>query len=250
MHWSLMLAFEMTWNPGPHVQRWIESGGYFVLFGLLFACGLGLPLPEDIPLLIAGALVARGKMNLALAAIFGWCGIIGGDVCLYHLGRKFGLEVQRLPFVGRHLSAKRLDQVHGLFERWGVWVVAVGRMFAGIRGAMVVVAGAIRFTFWRFLIADGLAAVVSGGLFLALGYLFGRRMDVLLAHVEKGKKWAMLVVVLLGIGLAVWIYLHRKDRNNERVQAPASDPSQPIPPPAGATTPLVAESEAAGSREP
>jgi membrane protein DedA with SNARE-associated domain len=42
-----------------HVQGWLEAGGYFVLFGLLFACGLGLPLPEDIPLLLAGYFVAQ-----------------------------------------------------------------------------------------------------------------------------------------------------------------------------------------------
>jgi membrane protein DedA with SNARE-associated domain len=193
------------------VQGWMEHGSYFVLFGLLFACGLGLPLPEDIPLLIAGALVARGKMSLALAAIAAWFGIIGGDCVLYHLGKTFGLEVKRLPMIGRHLQQKRLDQVHGLFERYGVWVVAVGRMFAGIRGAMVVVAGVIRFTFWKFLVADGLAAVVSGGLFLALGYAFGSRMDWLLQHVEKGKKWAMLVAVVLAIVGGLWIYLHRRE---------------------------------------
>ncbi|MDB5911270.1 MAG: hypothetical protein JWP34_5387, partial [Massilia sp.] len=32
------------------IRQWISHGGYYVLFGLLFACGLGLPLPEDVPL--------------------------------------------------------------------------------------------------------------------------------------------------------------------------------------------------------
>jgi membrane protein DedA with SNARE-associated domain len=194
-------------------QGWMEHGSYFVLFGLLFACGLGLPLPEDIPLLIGGALVARGKMSLALAAVCAWLGIIGGDCVLYHLGKTFGLEVKRIPMIGRHLQQKRLDQVHAMFERYGIWVVAVGRMFAGIRGAMVVVAGVIRFTFWKFLIADGLAAIVSGGLFLTLGYLFGSHMDWLLEHVEKGKKWAMLVAAVLALIGALWIYLHRRQKH-------------------------------------
>ena len=214
------------------VQFWMERGSYFVLFGLLFACGLGLPLPEDIPLLIAGALVAKGKMNLALAAICAWCGIVGGDVVLYNLGRTFGLETRRLPMIGRHLSQKRLDQVHGMFERWGVWVVAVGRMFAGIRGAMVVVAGAIRFTFWKFIIADGLAAIISGGLFLSLGYLFGSRMDVLMEHVERGKRWSLVAVVVLALGAAAWIYFDQRRRRRRRrseaaaVSAPSAAPAE------------------------
>lgn len=214
------------------VQGWMEHGSYFVLFGLLFGCGLGLPLPEDIPLLIAGALVARGKMSLALAAFCAWCGIIGGDCVLYHLGKTFGLEVKRLPMIGRHLQQKRLDQVHGMFERYGIWVVAVGRMFAGIRGAMVVVAGVIRFTFWKFLIADGLAAIVSGGLFLALGYAFGSQMDWLLQHVEKGKKWAMLIAIALAVVAGLWIYLHRRAQpaaDDVPELSPAKEGSPPVP---------------------
>jgi membrane protein DedA with SNARE-associated domain len=199
------------------IQARLQNGSYLVLFGLLFCCGLGLPLPEDIPLLIAGALVATGKMKLAFAAICAWCGIIGGDIVLYHLGKVFGLEIRRVRLIGRHLSEKRLEQVHRMFERWGVWVVAVGRMFAGIRGAMVVVAGVTRFTFWKFLIADGLAAIVSGGLFLFLGYAFGRNMDTLRRRVEQGKEWTLIGALAIGVGIGIWIIIRRrmKRRSNE-----------------------------------
>lgn len=206
-----------------HVQTWLERGSYAVLFGLLFSCGLGMPLPEDIPLLFAGALVARGQMHLALAALCAWCGIIGGDCVLYSLGRKYGLEVRRIPMIGRHLPQNRIEQVHAMFEKWGVWVVAGGRMFAGIRGAMVVVAGSIRFTFWKFLLADGLAAVVSGGLFLALGYLFGSKMHWLRQKVDEGKKWAMLGVLVLAVVFAVWIFFRRRSKSNPPHNPPEPD---------------------------
>ena len=208
--------------------------GYFALFGVLFSCGLGFPLPEDVPLLIAGAFVSTGRMNLALAAIAAWCGIVGGDVVLYHLGKIFGLEVKRIPVLGRHLSEKRIEQVHGMFERWGVWVVAVGRMFAGIRGTMVVVAGTIRFTFWKFLLADGLAAIVSGGIFLGLGYAFGHRMHWLKEHVERGKKWSLVVVIILAAGAGIWIYLHRREKRHPKSvpsleSVPAEPAKEPVP---------------------
>ena len=205
-------------------QHWIttqlQNGSYIVLFLLLFSCGLGMPLPEDIPLLIAGAMIAAGRMNPVIACIAAWCGIVGGDVVLYHIGKKWGLEVRKAPLIGRHLSQKRIEQVHGMFEKYGVWVVAIGRMFAGIRGAMVVVAGTTRFTFWKFLLADGVAALFSGGLFVFLGYQFGRNMDALREHVEEGKKWTLLVVAVIAIGVGVWIYLHRKNKaeDHERTE--------------------------------
>ena len=214
-----------------HVQHWMERYGYFALFAVLFGCGLGFPLPEDVPLLLAGAFVATGKMKLAGAAIAAWCGIIGGDIVLYHVGKAFGLEVKRLPMIGRHLSTKRIEHVHAMFEKWGVWVVAVGRMFAGIRGTMVVVAGTIRFTFWKFLLADGLAAIVSGGLFLALGYWFGRRMDWLKEHVEKGKEWSLVAVIVVGVAAGIWIYLHRRERRHGRETKTPEDRGGPEPRP-------------------
>src|SRR3954454_2383194 len=82
----------------------IGLAGYFVLFGLLFSCGLGMPLPEDIPLLVAGMLIGSGHMHFAGAAVFAWCGIIGGDCVLYYMGRRFGLNITRVPFVGKHVT--------------------------------------------------------------------------------------------------------------------------------------------------
>jgi len=227
---SVIILFAIHLHIGEHVRHWMERYGYFALFGVLFSCGLGMPIPEDIPLVVAGVFVGQGKMHLALAAVCAWCGIVGGDVVLYHLGKRFGLEVKRIPVIGRHLSEKRIEYVHQKFEQWGVWVIAVGRMFAGVRGTMVVVAGTIRFTFWKFLLADGLAAVVSGGIFLMLGYWFGSNRELLRHYVEEGKKWTLLVCLVLAMALCVWIYFHRQDHRNRsrKPRVPSSD-SQTIP---------------------
>src|SRR5205823_6615496 len=97
MHLFLAFAFDT-------VEHGIANGGYVVLFALLFLCGLGLPVPEDIPLMISGALIANGKFELAITAVVAWCGIIGGDLVLYHFGKKFGLEITRVPFIGKHVT--------------------------------------------------------------------------------------------------------------------------------------------------
>ena len=255
MPFSWMLAiFSHPWTH--QLFQWVharlETGSYFALFAVLFCCGLGMPLPEDIWLLIAGALVATGKMNLALAALAAWLGIVGGDCVLYFLGRAFGLEVRRLRLIGRHLTEQRFGYVQKLFQRWGVWVVAVGRMFAGIRGAMVVVAGATRFSFWKFLIADGLAAIVSGGLFLYLGYVFGRNMTMLRHRVEEGKEWTLVGALVLMAVFGVWIWLHRKraaHAEHPQAEHPEPDLKSDRPKPESAPARPFAEHQAGLPRE-
>lgn len=219
-----LALFGLDWQV---VNGFLEAGGYIVLFGLLLACGMGLPLPEDIPLIIAGALIAKGQMQWVHAGIVAWCGIIGGDLILYYLGHRFGRNITRVPFVGKHLSEKRIDQAEKLFEKWGVLVVAVGRMFAGIRGAMVVTAGTIRYPLPRFIIADGLAALVSGGFFMVLGFLFYKHLDDIFATVAKYKELVILglgVVVIIAGGIWWW----RRKRRMARLAA-AELAGAPVP---------------------
>src|SRR5438067_117442 len=88
------------------VQHWITTrgfaGGVAVTFLLLLACGLGLPLPEVIPLIIAGAFLCTDAKSWAIVGAAGWCGIMGGDLILYSMGRRYGMEITRVPFIGKH----------------------------------------------------------------------------------------------------------------------------------------------------
>src|SRR4051812_7635863 len=210
-----------------HLERVAELmdigiAGYFVLFGLLFSCGLGMPLPEDIPLLVSGMLVGQHRMHVWAVAICAWCGIIGGDCVLYYMGHRFGLNITKVPFIGKHVSKDRILQAEHLFEKYGIWVVAVGRLFAGIRGAMVVAAGTIRFNFIKFIIADGLAALVSGGMFMYLGYKVGQNID----KITKYKGWIALGFIIVGVLAS--IYLIWRSRRHKTLAEVALDKAQSV----------------------
>ena len=76
----------------------LTSGvAYFIIFGILVACGLGFPLPEDIPLIAAGYLVWDGTIQLVPAFLVTMVGVLFGDSILFFLGAKFG--VNQGPFV-------------------------------------------------------------------------------------------------------------------------------------------------------
>ena len=198
----------------------IGQGGYFVLFGLLFSCGLGVPIPEDIPLLVAGALIGSGHMSLVPAAIMAWCGIIGGDCVLYLMGHHFGLNITRVPVLGKHVTKSRILRAEKLFEHYGIWVVAVGRLFAGIRGAMVIAAGTIRYSFIKFLIADGLAALVSGGLFIYLGIKFGENLKSVAHAIHEGGWWVLGTIVIV---VAVFVMLKIRAARKEKAERAAEE---------------------------
>ncbi|HEX4055428.1 MAG TPA: DedA family protein [Tepidisphaeraceae bacterium] len=206
----------------PHeVQRWLVAGGYGALFGLLFSCGLGFPLPEDVPLIASGILIADHRMHLAIAAPLAWLGIVGGDCILYAIGHRYGNSIVKIPLIGKHITQRRLDRAENLFRKYGAWMVAVGRMFMGIRGAMIVAAGTSRLKFHKFIIADGLAAIVSGGLFMVLGYWGGKDGRVIGHRVRifRHTMWATAGVLAI---ILIIFFFWRDRRRSSRADGDAS----------------------------
>jgi membrane protein DedA with SNARE-associated domain len=200
----------------PTVRHWIERGSYFALFGLLFSAGLGFPLPEDVPLIASGFLIYHQRMSFAIAAPLAWLGIIGGDCVLYALGYQLGEKIVNAPLIGRHVTLARLKRAEQLFLKYGVVMVFLGRMFMGIRGAMVVTAGTARFNFVKFIIADGLGAVCSGGLFLYLGYWgaeYGRETERAV-HAVKREMW-MIALILAVILFIIFFWRDRRGRKRK-----------------------------------
>jgi membrane protein DedA with SNARE-associated domain len=190
-------------------ETWWTSA--FVSFALLFACGLGLPLPEDIPLILTGAFLVQGDNLWEKWLIVGglnWLGIIGGDICLYCLARRYGMKITRVPLIGKHVTLSRIGRVQGWFEKYGVGVVAVGRLFAGVRGAMVITAGTIRYSFIKFLLADGLAAIVSGGIFMFLGHWVGKNINDQV--IEEFKHWFVIGGIVIACFFMAYLVWHHK----------------------------------------
>ncbi|QOV88599.1 DedA family protein [Humisphaera borealis] len=200
------------------VEDWVAYGGPWMVFGLLFLCGLGFPLPEEIPIMAAGYFIGTGRMGWALTCVLAWCGIIAGDCILYWFGRRYGLNITRIKLVGKHFTKERILKAEHLFERWGVWVVAIGRLISGVRGVMCVAAGAIKYNFVKFLIVDGLAALVSGGIFIFLGWWLGKTLGDFDKAVAKVEPYVELFVTLATVGLLGFIlYLYIRHRRKKGV---------------------------------
>jgi membrane protein DedA with SNARE-associated domain len=202
-----------------NVRHWLESGGYFALFGLLFSCGLGMPLPEDVPLIAAGILVSHGRMDFWIAAPLAWLGIIGGDCVLYTLGYFYGEKITKVPFIGKHITLHRIRRAEDLFCRYGIWMVAFGRMLAGIRGAMVVTAGTSKFNFIKFVIADGLAAIVSGGTFFYVGYWGGEHGPAMWARVREFRHIMWTGAAVAAIILVIVFFWRERNRSDDEEPA-------------------------------
>ncbi len=198
---------------------------YGLIFGVLVACGLGLPLPEDVALITGGYLVSKGHASLPVMMAVGFAGILAGDSLVFLLGRMGRRAQGRRPtgLLSRHLTPERIAKVEAQFEKRGAIMVVIARFLPGVRAATYFVAGGAKMSYGRFILYDGVAALLSAPLFVLLGDHFGKQITLVIQWAEQFHNWligAMVVGVLAFVIRSLWTGRRAK----RAALAAASDP--------------------------
>jgi len=194
------------------IQEAIRWGGYAVLFAIVFTeTGLlvGLFLPGDSLLVIAGLVAAAGGLNVW--ALMGLLSIaaVAGDSTGYAIGHRAGpilfRREQSLVFNPRHLVRTR-----DFYARYGAKTIVIARFVPIIRTFAPVVAGIGQMEYRRFLfynVAGGLGWVI---LMTSAGYLLGRAIPNVgsYVHIVAG-----VVIVLSLVPIVTEVVRERRRRS-------------------------------------
>jgi membrane protein DedA with SNARE-associated domain len=203
---------------------------YLSIFAVLVACGLGVPLPEDISLILGGYLVFLRVANLWGMVATGFLGILVGDTLIYMAGRRVGLRVRTgHGWLARVVTPPRRILVEGLFARHGEKLVIAARFMPGVRAVTYFIAGSAGMPYARFICFDGLAALGSAPLFVLLGYRFGRHLQQV---IELMKQYQLIAVGVLLAVVLLWAAVHRwrEIALTRKIREQCGDEERPPPP--------------------
>lgn len=198
-----------------------------VLF-VLVLCGLGLPMPEDIVLVTGGVLawlaspvepltfvtMITHPTTLTMVAT-GLIGILAGDSIIFFAGRRIGGRVADSRLLRRLVTPAKVKKVERMMRRRGSVVVMIARFLPGLRAPTYFTVGHAGFPYWRFLLYDGIAALVSAPLWVLLGYWFG---DDIRRAAETASRFSHIVVAA-AVGLVVGAILLRWWKHRRGKQA-------------------------------
>lgn len=209
------------------MDAFIARFGYFGIMLILILGGLGLPVPEEAPLILAAVLSRKGAMAWPLA--FGSClvGVLVGDFVVYFLGYFYGEKVMSLPLTRKFLTKARETQIQGYFHRHGIKILILGRFAVGFRTAAYLTAGILKLPPLRLFLTDLAAATFSTTLMFGLGYIFARQIE---DGVKEAQHWVTLgIAVAVATWLVIRFYRARK-RIGQLVGPPVLvDTSKPPP---------------------
>src|SRR5262245_34560318 len=125
------------------LDRLIAASPYLGLYLTLCLGGVGFPIPEEVPVLTAGALAHRGAVRWWLALLVCIAGVATGDLAMYWTGRRWGERVLDLRLVRRFLDVERRNTLEKAYQRYGMLIVFAARHVVGLRAAAFVTAGVV-----------------------------------------------------------------------------------------------------------
>jgi membrane protein DedA with SNARE-associated domain len=175
------------------LEQFLEEFTYAGIFIALFLGGLGVPLPEEVPVLTAGVLAHEGIVRWWLALPVCVLGVLSGDTVLYWAGRHWGDRLLAWRLVRHVLTKEREETLKESYRRHGVKIVFTARHVMGLRAAAFLTAGIARVPFPRFIAADFAASMLGVPLSFGLAFFFTDQLEQILADVRRVERWLMLV---------------------------------------------------------
>jgi membrane protein DedA with SNARE-associated domain len=192
------------------------ENGYMAVFIALLLCGAGIPLPEDITLVAGGVIAGLGYANVHIMVAVTMVGVLIGDAAMFLLGHHYGEHILQWKPIALLMPPRRYAKMQDKFTRYGNRLMFFARFLPGMRTAVYITAGAThRVSFWRFLMLDGLAALISVPFWVYLGYFGANRREWLVMWMHRGQSslWVLGGIVLLLLLILGW------RRRQRRLQA-------------------------------
>ena len=206
------------------LETLLTDGSYLGIMIFLILTGCGLPIPEEVPIVMAGILAANGQLDVGLAFTACLVGAILGDIVMYAIGYHFGHNLlKEHPLFARFVRADREAKFEEMIQRHGLKVLLVARFMVGVRSPVYLSAGVLRVPFRRFVLMDFLCATLVVGVSFGLAYAFGNQILDWLRQAEMG-----LTAIVLAIVAAVGGYYYLRHRKRV-AQKRAAEQSQHPP---------------------
>src|SRR5881397_2852694 len=191
----------------PDINQLITDWGTAGIFLVVILGNIGLPVPEETVLAVAGYLVWSGRLQLLPVLVVALISAVAGDNFGYWLGRRYGrATVER--YAHWLLKPGRVVVAESFVRRYGALAVCVARFVGGFRFLARPLAGAVGLPFLSFLRGNLLGAVLFVPYAVGIGYAIGYGLGPYMAHAQHALggigHTALLLAIIVVVVLVAW----------------------------------------------
>ncbi|EMT52043.1 MULTISPECIES: DedA family protein [Brevibacillus] len=185
------------------ITSMVAQYGYPALFLSLWLGIVGMPIPDEMIVMTAGAITAQGWLQPVPAFIAVYLGVVSGLSLGYFLGYRVGAPILR--WLARKLNGEKyLKKAEGLLERYGNGAICLSYFFPVIRHVVPYLVGIQRMSLRRYALYSLPTGFVWTLNYFMAGRLFGTHLESITEGVQT-YGWITLCVLALFAGLYVVI---------------------------------------------
>lgn len=199
------------------ITRTLRIDAPVVVFVNVLLQQLGLPVPVVPTLLLAGSLtMTPGALGALLAAAV--VASLAADLLWYAAGRMFGYRVLAGLCRLSINPTSCVSRTEAKFTRWGVWSLLVAKFVPGFSTVAPPIAGALRMSVSRFVLAAALGAALWAGVGLGAGWMLrGAVPDVVASLDRHTGRVAIVLAALFGFWLAWKLWQRHRFRRHSAI---------------------------------
>lgn len=167
---------------------------YFAIVIAIFAGSVGIPIPEEIVLLIVGYLGGIGFYDVKTAMLVAFVSMIAADNFSYLLGYRGSKLVTWI------LKTTKTSWLRDHLKTHPCKTIFLSRFLSGARVFFPIAAGSIKMPWKKFFIVDFLAVLVLVPSFVLLGFYLRPHFDAVVEWIIRVDKFVLgffIAVVLL-----------------------------------------------------
>lgn len=180
-----------------------EQGQRLIFFNVLLQ-QLGVPVPAEPTLIIAGSLAGRGHLSVSGIALAALVATLLADVAWFVIGKRYGARALRKLYRLSSSPEQQQSRTERLVSRWGPAAFAFAKFIPGLPMSGPILAGSMGTTLPVFLVCDLLAMSLWAGGFTAIGVVFRHDVEPVLRALDRLGGWGLLAAAAAVAVIVTW----------------------------------------------
>jgi len=171
---------------------------------------IGIPIPHELVLLLAGYFASIGILNLFWVILICILASLLSDNISFWIGKKKGVQILRSNLAQRiYFTPKRLKKIENYFHIHGGKTILLTRFMLGFRGLSFIFAGSSNMRWGTFQKYNLIGTIIWIPFVIIVGYLFSWTI-ILFWKYSSYIKYIMIPLVIVIIGGYLFVRNFRK----------------------------------------
>jgi membrane protein DedA with SNARE-associated domain/rhodanese-related sulfurtransferase len=191
-------------------MEFLLKHGYLVLFVVVLAEQIGLPVPATPFLLASGALAGLHRFNLGKALALAAIASLISDCIWFYMGKRRGSAILGLLCrISLELDSC-VSKTRSVYSRFGPKSLLFAKFVPGLTTIAPPMAGMFGLPVWKFAVLDSGGALLWAGSYSAVGWMFRGQLEILAVSIGR---FGVGLGGTFAFGLALYIgakYAQRK----------------------------------------